>query len=172
MDPFNWAAVAFILATAGLCAFMLGVPRLLGGSAQGRAKEEIYEAGIIAAGTARLRLSASFYMVAIFFIIFDLEALYLYVYAVSVREVGWVGFWIAVVFIVILLIGLIYELSLGTLDWAPEHHYPSRAPADDNKVDLAAASRYTNFADLASDRMGKIPAQSSGRAYRKEDLHE
>ena len=168
MDPFNWAAIAFILATAGLCVFMLGVPRLLGGRSRGRAKEENYEAGITAVGTARLRLSASFYMVAIFFIIFDLEALYLYVYAVSVRAVGWTGFWIAAAFVVILLIGLIYELSLGTLDWAPEHHYPSRAPAGNGKVDLAAASRYTDFADLARDRTGKIPAQSSGRAYTKE----
>ncbi len=168
MDPFNWAAIFFLAATAGLCAFMLGVPRALGSIAWGKAKEENYEAGIIGAGTARLRFSASFYMVAIFFIIFDLEALYLYVYAASVREVGWSGFWVAVVFVAVLLIGLIYELALGTLDWAPEYNDPSRVPSCDGEVDLAAASRYDGFTDLASDRMGKIPAQSSGTTYRKE----
>ena len=61
-------------------------------------KKENFEAGVVSAGTARIRLSAKFYLVAIFFVIFDLEALYLYAYAVSVREVGWAGFASAFVF--------------------------------------------------------------------------
>lgn len=119
MSAFNWSAVAFILAAIGLVVFMLVVPRLLGGRSQGSQKEEIFEAGVVGAGNARIRLSAKFYLVAIFFVIFDLEALYLYAYAVSVREAGWLGFAAATVFITILIIGLIYELSLGAMNWAP-----------------------------------------------------
>lgn len=91
MSAFNWSAIAFILAAIGLVVFMLVVPRLLGGRSQGTQKEEIFEAGVVGAGNARIRLSAKFYLVAIFFVIFDLEALYLYAYAVSVREAGWLG---------------------------------------------------------------------------------
>ena len=119
MSAFNWSAIAFILAAIGLVVFMLVVPRLLGGRSQGTQKEEIFEAGVVGAGNARIRLSAKFYLVAIFFVIFDLEALYLYAYAVSVRETGWLGYATAATFIVDLLIGLVYALSLGALSWAP-----------------------------------------------------
>lgn len=87
-SAFNWSAIAFILAAIGLVIFMLVVPRLLGGRSQGTEKEEVFESGVVGAGNARIRMSAKFYLVAIFFVIFDLEALYLYAYAVSVREVG------------------------------------------------------------------------------------
>lgn len=119
MSAFNWSAIAFILAAIGLVVFMLVVPRLLGGRSQGSQKEEVFEAGVVGSGNARIRLSAKFYLVAIFFVIFDLEALYLYAYAVSVREAGWLGFAAAGTFITILIIGLIYELSLGAMNWAP-----------------------------------------------------
>lgn len=100
----DWSAIVFILAAIGLCIFMLVVPRLLGGTSKGFQKQENFESGVVSAGSARIRLSAKFYIVAIFFIIFDLEALYLYTYAVSVREAGWLGFWTAVLFVVELLI--------------------------------------------------------------------
>jgi NADH-quinone oxidoreductase subunit A len=66
-----------------------------------------------------MRFSAKFYLVAMFFVIFDLEAAFLYAWAVSVRESGWAGYVEAVVFIVVLLIGLGYIWRLGGLDWAP-----------------------------------------------------
>ena len=96
----DWSAIVFILAAIGLCIFMLVVPRLLGGTSKGFQKQENFESGVVSAGSARIRLSAKFYIVAIFFVIFDLEALYLYTYAVSVREAGWLGFWTAVLFVV------------------------------------------------------------------------
>lgn len=115
----DWSAIVFILAAIGLCIFMLVVPRLLGGTSKGFQKQENFESGVVSAGSARIRLSAKFYIVAIFFVIFDLEALYLYTYAVSVREAGWLGFWTAVLFVVELLIGLYYLLKLGALNWSP-----------------------------------------------------
>ncbi len=70
-------------------------------------------------GGARLRLSAKFYLVAMLFVIFDIEALFLYAWSVSVRESGWTGFAEALVFIAILLAGLVYLWRVGALDWAP-----------------------------------------------------
>ncbi len=95
----DWSAIVFILAAIGLCIFMLVVPRLLGGTSKGFQKQENFESGVVSAGSARIRLSAKFYIVAIFFVIFDLEALYLYTYAVSVKEAGWLGFWTVVLFV-------------------------------------------------------------------------
>ncbi|MBF2718284.1 MULTISPECIES: NADH-quinone oxidoreductase subunit A [unclassified Psychrobacter] len=165
MSAFNWSAIAFILAAIGLVVFMLVVPRLLGGRSQGSQKEEIFEAGVVGSGNARIRLSAKFYLVAIFFVIFDLEALYLYAYAVSVREAGWLGFAAAGTFIVILIIGLIYELSLGAMNWAPADKLRKKArlyaaPAGFNLADI---TKFDGAHELMVDPTGKVPAQSSGQ---------
>ena len=165
MSAFNWSAIAFILAAIGLVLFMLFVPRLLGGRSQGTQKEEIFEAGVVGAGNARIRLSAKFYLVAIFFVIFDLEALYLYAYAVSVREAGWLGFAAAAIFITILIIGLVYELSLGAMNWAPADKLRKKprlyaAPAG---FSLADITQFDGVDELMVDPTGKIPAQSSGQ---------
>lgn len=165
MSAFNWSAVAFILAAIGLVVFMLVVPRLLGGRSQGLQKEEIFEAGVVGSGNARIRLSAKFYLVAIFFVIFDLEALYLYAYSVSVREAGWLGFAAAATFITILIIGLIYELSLGAMNWAPADKLLKKArlyaaPAGFNLADI---TKFDGAHELMVDPTGKVPAQSSGQ---------
>ena len=165
MSAFNWSAIAFILAAIGLVVFMLVVPRLLGGRSQGSQKEEVFEAGVVGSGNARIRLSAKFYLVAIFFVIFDLEALYLYAYAVSVREAGWLGFAAAGTFIVILIIGLIYELSLGAMNWAPADKLRKKArlyaaPAGFNLADI---TKFDGAHELMVDPTGKVPAQSSGQ---------
>lgn len=115
-----WSIAAYLGGVIFLLAFMLGIPWLLGGKAWGRAKNDPFESGVVSQGGARLRLSAKFYLVAMFFVIFDVEALYLYAWAISVRESGWVGFAEAVLFILILLAGLVYLVRIGALDWAPE----------------------------------------------------
>ncbi|MDW7571727.1 NADH-quinone oxidoreductase subunit A, partial [Klebsiella pneumoniae] len=102
-----------------LCVFMLTVLLLLGGKSWGRAKQEQFESCVVSAGGARIRLSAKFYLVAIFFVVFDLEALYLYAWSTSVREVGWLGYTTVVIFVVDLLIALVYAFSVGALSWAP-----------------------------------------------------
>ena len=165
MSAFNWSAIAFILAAIGLVVFMPVVPRLLGGRSQGTQKEEIFEAGVVGAGNARIRLSAKFYLVAIFFVIFDLEALYLYAYAVSVRETGWLGYATAATFIVDLLIGLVYALSLGALSWAPadKRRKQARLYAAPAGFNLADITQFDGVDELMVDPTGKIPAQSSGQ---------
>ena len=165
MSAFNWSAIAFILAAIGLVVFMLVVPRLLGGRSQGLQKEEVFEAGVVGSGNARIRLSAKFYLVAIFFVIFDLEALYLYAYAVSVREAGWLGFAAAAIFITILIIGLVYELSLGAMNWAPADKLRKKARlyAAPAGFSLADITKFDGVDELMVDPTGKIPAQSSGQ---------
>ncbi|PTU78270.1 NADH-quinone oxidoreductase subunit A [Pseudomonas indoloxydans] len=118
--PQNWAFAVFLLGVCALIAFMLGVSSLLGSKAWGRSKNEPFESGMLPTGSARLRLSAKFYLVAMLFVIFDVEALYLFAWAVSVRESGWAGLIEATVFIAILLAGLVYLWRIGALDWAPQ----------------------------------------------------
>ncbi|TCW00326.1 NADH-quinone oxidoreductase subunit A [Biostraticola tofi] len=116
----NWAFAVFLVGAVGLCCFMLLGGFLLGGRARARHKNTPFESGIEAVGTARLRLSAKYYLVAMFFVIFDVEALYLYAWSVSIREAGWIGFIEAAIFIFILLAGLVYLVRIGALEWTPE----------------------------------------------------
>lgn len=171
-SAFNWSALAFILAAIGLVLFMLVVPRLLGGRSQGAEKEEVFESGVVGAGNARIRMSAKFYLVAIFFVIFDLEALYLFAYSVSVREVGWVGYATVVVFVVELLIGLIYALGIGALNWAPadKRRRKERLTAPPLGFNLADITKFDGIEELHTDPTGKVPAQSSGQVNVSNDI--
>ncbi|MBB3184442.1 NADH-quinone oxidoreductase subunit A [Halomonas fontilapidosi] len=115
----QWATGLFILAVVTLCAVMIGLSALLGGRSHGQSKSLPFESGVIGAGHPRQRFSIKFYRVAMLFVIFDIEAVFLFAWAVTVREVSWTGFAGAAVFIAILLAGLVYDSRVGVLDWAP-----------------------------------------------------
>jgi len=115
----HWAFAVFLIVTIGLCCLMLAGAWFLGGKARGRLTNTTFESGIASVGTAKQRLSAKFYLVAMFFVIFDVEALYLYAWSTAIRESGWVGFVEAAIFILVLLAGLFYLVRIGALDWAP-----------------------------------------------------
>jgi NADH-quinone oxidoreductase subunit A len=119
VSPVHWGLAVYVVGVFGLVGFMLGASYLLGGRGHGRAKEEPFESGAVSVGSAQLRMPAKFYLVAMFFVIFDLEAVFLYAWAVSVRQNGWMGFAMAAIFIAVLLVGLFYVWRLGGLDWAP-----------------------------------------------------
>ena len=76
-----------------------------------------YESGMIPLGDTRARFSVKFYMVAISFIVFDLETIFLIPWAVRMRELGWSGFLAMSMFVVVLAIGLLYEWKKGGLEW-------------------------------------------------------
>ncbi|MFQ2499297.1 NADH-quinone oxidoreductase subunit A [Aeromonas caviae] len=116
----HWAFAVYVIGAICICLTMIGLAALLGGRAYGRAKNKPFESGVDSVGNARLRFSAKFYLVAMFFVIFDVEALYLFAWSVSVRESGWVGFIEAIIFITLLLVGLLYLWRIGALDWAPK----------------------------------------------------
>jgi NADH-quinone oxidoreductase subunit A len=116
----NWSFAVYIFGIIFVCVFMLAIPVLMGGRSKGKAKTEPFESGIVSVGGARLRLSAKFYLIAMFFVIFDIEALFLYAWSVSVRESGWAGFIEVVIFVSVLLVGLFYIWRIGALDWSSE----------------------------------------------------
>nr|WP_121170499.1 NADH-quinone oxidoreductase subunit A [Kushneria sinocarnis] len=122
----HWATGVFIVAAFGLCALMVGLSGLLGGKAWGHRKDTPYESGILPAGSAHQRLSIQFYLVAMLFVIFDVEALYLFAWATAIRQSGWAGFVEVFIFIAVLLVGLIYICRIGALDWAPTGRKPNR----------------------------------------------
>ena len=82
-------------------------------------KEKIsaYECGFSPIGDARQKFDVKFYLVAILFIIFDLEIIYLFPWAVSLFKIGFFGFFTMYIFIIILIVGFIYEWIQGALDW-------------------------------------------------------
>ena len=106
----------------------------LGGRDWGRAKNEPFESGIVSQGSAHLRLSAKFYLIAMFFVIFDVEALYLFAWSTSIRESGWVGFVEAAIFILVLLAGLVYLVRIGALDWTPARSRRERMNPETNSI--------------------------------------
>ena len=79
-----------------------------------------YESGIPPTGNARLRFSSHFYLIAIFFVIFDLDAVFILAWAISFRELGLAGYLGILVFIGILLAVLVYEIGIGSLDFGPQ----------------------------------------------------
>lgn len=134
-SPEFWSIAIYILATLILCGIMLGLSAVLGGKSGGRARNEPFESGVVSASPERLRLSAKFYLVAVFFVIFDVEALFLYAWAISVRESGWAGFAEASTFVVILLISLFYLARIGALDWAPNAR-KRNGPVPQDKIEV------------------------------------
>jgi NADH-quinone oxidoreductase subunit A len=112
-----WPLVAYFCAVLFVVAAMLGLPAILGQRHMDPATGQPYESGIVSTGSARLRLSADFYLVAMFFVIFDLEAVFLFAWAIAFREAGWAGYIEILVFVGILVAALGYLWRLGALDW-------------------------------------------------------
>ena len=92
---------------------------VLGERGRARGRNIPYESGMNPTGTARIRYGVHFYPVAIFFILFDVEAVFLYAWAVAFRELGWFGYTEAGLFIAVLVLGLVYIWRLRGLDWSP-----------------------------------------------------
>jgi NADH-quinone oxidoreductase subunit A len=116
-----WPFAVYIGLVGFIAAVMLLLSYLLGQRHRDRATGSPYESGIVSEGTARVRFSAKFYLVAMFFVIFDLEAVFLYAWSVAAREVGWSGYWEVLVFVGVLIATLVYLWRVGALDWAPKH---------------------------------------------------
>ena len=112
-----WPLVVYAAIVAALVAAMLGLSYVLGQRHHDRSTDFPYESGILSEGSARVRLSFKFYLVAMFFVIFDLEAIFIFAWAVAVRETGWPGYIEVSIFIAVLLAALAYLWRVGALDW-------------------------------------------------------
>jgi NADH-quinone oxidoreductase subunit A len=112
-----WPLAVYTILVGLLVMAMLSMSFVLGERHHDRATGSPYESGILSEGSARVRFSAKFYLISMFFVIFDLEAVFLFAWAVAVRETGWAGYAEALVFIMVLLATLAYLWRVGALDW-------------------------------------------------------
>ena len=113
-----WTLGVYFIAVLLLVAAMLAVSYVLGERHNEHATGQPYESGILSEGSARVHVSAKFYLVAMFFVIFDLEAVFIFAWAIAARELGWAGYCEILVFIAILLAALAYLWRSGALDWS------------------------------------------------------
>jgi NADH-quinone oxidoreductase subunit A len=114
-----WPLIVFALIVILLIGIMIGLSYVLGERHKEKRTDEPYESGIPPTGDARLRFSSGFYIIAMFFVIFDLDAAFIMLWAVSFRESGINGYIGILIFITILIVLLIYELSIGALNFGP-----------------------------------------------------
>lgn len=112
-----WPLIVYFLSVLGLVAMMIAVSYVLGERHREKQTNEPYESGIISTGTARVRFDVKFYLIAMFFVIFDLEAVFIFAWAVSIRETGWMGYAEMLIFIGIMVAALVYVWKLGALEW-------------------------------------------------------
>src|SRR6476661_1982315 len=101
-----------------LAAGLLSVSYLLGKKVRNRVKDTPYESGIVPTGDARHRFSVKFYLVGMLFILFDIEAIFLYPWVVVYRDLKMFGFVEMLVYIALILVGFFYVYKKGALDWA------------------------------------------------------
>jgi len=107
---------------------MLFLSAWLGEKKSSAEKLRPYESGIIPTGVARLHHPVPFYLVAIFFLLFDVEGIFIFAYAVSAKELGWIGWFQINFFIMVLLLGLAYIWRKGGLEWGPSRSVRSNQP--------------------------------------------
>ena len=117
MDVQYWPFWVYAGAVVILVAAVIGTSYVLGQRHRERTTGRPYESGSPLTGTARLRFSVSFYLVAMFFVVFDVESIYIFAWAVAWRALGWAGYVEVLIFIGILLSALVYLWRLGALDW-------------------------------------------------------
>jgi NADH-quinone oxidoreductase subunit A len=114
-----WPFLLYAALVVLLLSAILTLSYLLGQHHKDRATDEPYEGGILQAGSARLRFSAQFYLVAMLFVIFDVEAVFIMLWALGFYELGWPGYIGVAIFIGQLVVVLIYEWGIGALDVGP-----------------------------------------------------
>jgi NADH-quinone oxidoreductase subunit A len=116
LDPYIPMALVFLL--SGLLALVIvGFASFVSPRNPTAIKSETFECGSESSGTARGRFAVKFYVVALLFIVFDVEAVFLYPWAVNFKALGWFGYAEMMVFAATLLVGLIYVWKKGALDW-------------------------------------------------------
>jgi NADH-quinone oxidoreductase subunit A len=117
-----------VIIAMAVAAGMLGASYLLGKRVRNRVKDLPYECGITPVGNARERFSVKFYLVGMLFILFDIEAIFLYPWVVVYRELMMFAFVEMLVFVVLILAGFFYIWKKGALDWSGADRPDRRSP--------------------------------------------
>src|ERR1700675_1016669 len=115
-----WPLIVYFVFVVVLAALVIFVSYLLGQRHSEPATGQPYEGGIVSEGSARVRFSVRYYLIAMFFVVFDLEAVFLFAWAGAVREVGWSGYFGLLLFVGLLGAALIYLWRSGALDWSSD----------------------------------------------------
>ena len=114
----NYLPIIMLISVAALFGVFMGkVNEFVGPKRPSEEKQSTYESGMEPVRTARERFSVKYYMVAMLFIVFDIEVVFLYPWAVSYKHLGFAGFVTMFVFIAVLLIGYVYVWKKGALEW-------------------------------------------------------
>ncbi len=112
-----WPLAVYFGMVIALVITMLVLSWLLGQRRREAATNDPYESGIVHVGNSQIRISVEFYLIAIFFVIFDLETVFIFAWAIAFFELGWQGYLAILLFIFILGVALIYEWRSGALEW-------------------------------------------------------
>jgi len=107
----------FIIVGLGLGVVLLSLGKLLAPYRPDPEKDSPYECGFEAFEDARMKFDVRYYLVAILFILFDLEIAFLFPWAVVIQDIGLAGFWAMMIFLLILVVGFVYEWKKGALEW-------------------------------------------------------
>ena len=107
----------YLIIAAGIVGLIVLLSEFLGKKTHTPQKDMPYECGMDPIGDARARYTVRFYVIAMFFVVFDIEAIFLYPWAVVFKPLGWFGFIEMFVFIAILAVGLLYVWGKGALEW-------------------------------------------------------
>jgi NADH-quinone oxidoreductase subunit A len=107
----------FLIVAGGIGVALLAIGWLVGPRRPDKAKASPYECGFEAFEDARMQFDVRYYLIAILFILFDLEIAFLFPWAVTLDEIGGLGFWSMMVFLFILVVGFVYEWMKGALEW-------------------------------------------------------
>ena len=122
-----WPLAVYFAAVILIVVTMLSLSYVLGQRHTEPATGSPFESGIVSEGSVHVRLSVKFYLLAMFFVVFDLEAVFIFLWAVVGRELGWAGYREVLVFIGVLTATLAYLWRTGALDW-----YPAGPSAEEN----------------------------------------
>lgn len=114
----SWLPIALqFLFAAGMIGTLMIVTHLLGPSRKTQDKLQSFTSGIASHGNARQPVAIKYFLVAILFVLFDVEIIFFYPYAVNFKALGWSGFWAVIMFVSFFLCGFIYILKKGALEW-------------------------------------------------------
>lgn len=112
-----WPFIVYFVAVLLLVATMLTLSWLLGQHRANQATNMPFESGVVSVGAPQIQISVEFYLVAIFFVIFDLETIFIFAWAIAFLELGWQGYLAMLLFVFILTVALVYEWRSGALEW-------------------------------------------------------
>lgn len=135
-----WPLAVYSLIVFLLISFMIGFSYILGERHRDRTTQQPYESGIISSGPVRARIDIRFYLLAVFFVIFDLEAVFVFAWAIAVRETGWLGFIEISIFIAFLLAALVYLWRIGALNIETSRQMKDRMKIKKGSSDFSNAS--------------------------------